>query len=387
MSVLIKVFNRCIIGVLTLGMLGCGCLFPSTPNTLPNVYVDLYSEANNLKHIGKYSAAVEKYEQAFKIRPRPTKIIDVRFPALLKYQIAFCYAKFAEAEGDALLYTKAEAAIRESYQTAILPNHQAHILYLWGYILFKQGRYEEAGAKFKSISIPRASQYGDSARLMWDGSYALGKTYLGLDDETAARQAFRQLDSQIDAFLQDDGWPPTVGRHILYALGKAYLELGDETAARRVFTMRETLFYTDPEEDHPHTGDEVLYAFGKAYLELGDEAAARLTFTQLEELIKTYPHPWYPYVRKEVLYGLGKAYLELGEEAAARRVFAQLEELIKTYLQNGWPYVGTEVLYGLGKTYLELGEEAAARLAFTRLLRHYPNTSYKAEVKRLLKEQ
>ena len=258
--------------------------------------------------------------------------------------IAFCYAKLAEAEGDAPLYIKAEAAIRESYQTAILPDHQARILYLWGYILLKQGRYEEASAKFKSISIPRSSQYGDTARLMWDSSYALGKAYLGLDDETAARQAFRQLDSQIDAFLQDDGWPPTVGRHILYALGKAYLELGDETAAR-------------------------------------------LAFTRLEELIKTYPHPWYRYVRTEVLYGLGKAYLELGEEAAARRVFAQVEEFINTYFQKGRPYIGPEVLYGLGKTYLELGEEAAARLAFTRLLKDYPNTPYKAEVKKLLKKQ
>ena len=387
MSALLKIFNRCIVGVLTLGMLGCGCLFPYTPNPLPNVYVELYSEANNLQHIGEYSAAIKKYEETFKIRPRLTKIIDVRFPALLKYNIAFCYAKLAEAEGDAPLYIKAEAAIRESYQTAILPDHQARIRYLWGYILFKQGRYEEASAKFKSISVPRSSQYGDTARLMWNSSYALGKAYLGLDDETAARQAFRQLDSQIDAFLQDDGWPPTVGRHILYALGKAYLELGDETAARRVFTMREALFYTDPEKDHPHTGDEVLYAFGKAYLELGDEAAARLAFTQLDALIKTYPHPWYRYVRTEVLYGLGKAYLEFGEEAAARRVFAQVEEFINTYFQKGWPYIGPEVLYGLGKTYLEFGEEAAARLAFTRLLKDYPNTPYKAEVKRLLKEQ
>ena len=387
MSVLIKVFNRCIVGVLTLGVLGCGCLFPYTPNTLPNLYVELYSEANYLKYIGEYSAAVEKYEQAYKIRPRHTKIIDVRFPALLKYDIAFCYAKLAEAEGDAPLYTKAETAIVESYQTAILPDHQAQILYLWGYILFKQERYAEASAKFKSISIPRSSQYGDSARLMWNSLYALGKAYLGLDDETAARQAFRQLDSQIDAFLQSDGWPPVVGDDRLYALGKAYLELGDETAARRVFTMRETLFYTDPEENHPHTGDEILYAFGKAYLELEDEAAARLAFTQLEALIKTYPHPWYLYVRTEVLYGLGKAYLELGDEAAARRVFAQVEEFIKTYLQNEWAYIGTEVLYGLGKTYLELGDEAAARLAFTRLLRHYPNTVYKAEVKKLIKKQ
>lgn len=118
---------------------------------------------------------------------------EFRFPALLKYNIAFCYAKLAEAEGDAPLYIKAEAAIRESYQTAILPDHQARILYLWGYILFKQGRYEEASAKFKSISVPRSSQYGDTARLMWNSSYALGKAYLELGEEAAARLAFTRL--------------------------------------------------------------------------------------------------------------------------------------------------------------------------------------------------
>ena len=383
MSVLIKIFNRCIVGVLTLGMLGCGCLFPYTPNTLPNLYVELYSEANDLQHIGEYSTAIKKYEEVFKIRPHPTKIIEVRFPALLKYNIAFATLNWQKQKETHPSISKPRRRSEKVTKLRYFRTHQARILYLWGYILFKQGRYEEASAKFKSISVPRASQYGDTARLMWNSSYALGKAYLGLDDETAARQAFRQLDSQIDAFLQDDGWPPTVGRHILYALGKAYLELGDETAARRVFTMRETLFYTDPGDNHPHTGDEVLYAFGKAYLEFGKEAAARMTFTQLEALIKTYPHPWYRYVRTEVLYGLGKAYLELGEEAAARRVFAQVEEFINTYFQKGWPYIGPEVLYGLGKTYLELGEEAAARLAFTRLLKDYPNTSYKAEVKKI----
>ena len=385
MYIFMKGLSRCFVGILTLGLLGSGCFFLPARNTPSNLYVKLYSEADYLQYIGEYRAAVEKYEQAFKIRPRSTKIIDVRFPALFTYSIAFCYAKLAETEGDVSLYTKAEAAIMESYQTVILPYHQAHILYLWGYILFKQERYEEASARFKSISVPRWLQHGPRAQLRWDSSYALGKAYLELGDEAAARQAFRQLDSQIDTFLQNGGWIRSVGSDILYGLGKAYLELGDETAARRVFTMREARFYTHPEVNHPHVGDEILYAFGKAYLELGDETTARRVFTQLEELINTFPHPWYPYVRKEVLYGLGKAYLEMGDEAAARRVFAQLEELIKTYLQDGWPYVGIEVLYGLGKAYLELGDEAAARQAFTQLLKHYPKTTHKTEVKHLLK--
>ena len=106
MYIRVKVFSRCLVGVLALGLIGYGCLFPSTPNTVSNLYVELYSEADYLQYIGEYRRAVEKYEQAFKIRPRPTKIIDVRFPALFTYSIAFCYAKLAEAEGDISLYTK-----------------------------------------------------------------------------------------------------------------------------------------------------------------------------------------------------------------------------------------------------------------------------------------
>lgn len=386
MDVLIKVLSRCIVGVFMLGLLGCGCLFPSTPSTLQNLYVDLYSDADHLSYLGEYRAALEKYERAFKLRPRFTNVIDVSYLALFKYRMAYCYAKLAEVEGDDSLYVKAEEAIRESYQTAMLLSDQAYILYLWGYILYKQGRYEAASAKFEALTLPpHWLRIPVRVRLLWDGLYGLGRSYLELGDEAAARQTFRQLEVRIKAFLHDGGWRPSVGDEILYGLGKGYLELGDKAAAQEIFTMREALIYTDLEEKHPHVGEEILFAFGKAYYELGDEVAARKALQQLEELINTYPHPWYPYVRKEVLYGLGIGYLELGDEAAARRVFAKVETLIETYLENGWPFVGIEILYGLGKAYLELEDEAAARKAFRQLLKEYPNTSYKSEVKRLLK--
>ena len=49
--------------------------------------------------------------------------------------------------------------------------------------------------------------------------------------------------------------------------------------------------------------------------------------------------------------------------------------------------VGIEVLYRLGKAYMKLGDETNARRTFTQLLEHYPDSSYKAEVKRLLEKQ
>lgn len=330
MDVLIKIFYISIVGVLTLGILGCGCLFPYTPNTGQNLYVELYNQAEYLQHDGEYRAAVVKYEHAFKIRPRPAKVIDIRFPALLKYSIAFCYAKLAEAEGDVSIFIKAEAAVRESYQTAIHPDHQAQILYLWGYILLKQERYKEASAKFEELAQCRIA-----GRVLWEGLYGLGKAYMGLDDETAARRAFMQLGERIRTFLQNDGWPPIVGDDRLYALGKVYMELGDESAARRVFLLLET---------------------------------------QIEDF------------GFDILSALGKAYMELNDESAARRVFARLEVGIDTSLRQGFPRV-EEDLYTLGKAYLELGDETAARQVFTQLLEHYPDSSHKFEMERLLQKQ
>ncbi len=322
MNVLIKVFSRSVVGVLTLGLLGCGCLFSSTPNTLQNLYVDLHSEAEDLRYDGKYRAAVKKYEQAFKIRPRHRRVIDVSYLALFKYRIAFCYAKLAEMEADVSLYIKAEDAVKESYQTAILESDQADILYLWGYILFKQARYEEARAKYEEA---------------------------------------------IEIFLQQHKGHYPTGE--LYALGKVYLALGDEAAARQICAQLET--HIDD------IGDGIMYGLGKAYMALGDEAAARWVFAQLEVR---------DYVRYDIMYRLGQAYMELGDETAARRVFAQLEAQIDAALQSGFPYIADE-LYRLGQAYMEWGDEVAALRTFAQLLEHYPDSSHKTEVKRFLEKQ
>ena len=349
MSVLRKVLIRSIVAILIVGLLGYGGLILVTAQS-PNLYTDVY-KANDLQYDGKYKAAIAKYEQALKKLPRfpvDTKVINVSFPAFFSYHIAFCYAKLAEAEKDVSLYIKAEAAARESYETAILQFDQADALYLWGYILFKQGRYAEARAKYEQL-IDAAPQNGFSDRFLEDALYALGKTYLELGDTAAAGQILAQLETMIHG---TDSYFYTAG--VMCALGKAYLELGDESAARRVFAQLGELLKITVEGDHLGWDAKGIYA--------------------------------------KIPYDLGKAYLELGEEAAARRVFAQLEVLLKIALQR--EYVGpdaeeiyAEVVYGLGKVYMKLGEESAARRMFAMLLEHYSDSPHKAEVERLLEKQ
>ena len=45
------------------------------------------------------------------------------------------------------------------------------------------------------------------------------------------------------------------------------------------------------------------------------------------------------------------------------------------------------IFFVLRKTYLELEDEVAAQRIFGRLLKHFPDSSYKPEVKHLLEKQ
>ena len=117
--------------------------------------------------------------------------------------------------------------------TAILQSDQIDILYLWGYILFKQGRYAEARAKYEAlleIDLQRGFRY----RYFEDTLSNLEKTYSELGEEAAVPQAFRQLEELLEKALQDRVSARSL-EDALSNLGHAYLKLGDKAAARRVF--------------------------------------------------------------------------------------------------------------------------------------------------------
>ena len=281
MSVLVKVLIGSIVGVLTVGLLGCGCLYPFIPPR-SNLHSDAYT-ANDLQYSGKYEAAIEKYEQALKKLPRfpaDTKVINISFPTFFNYHIAFCYAKLAEVEADVSLYIKAEAAVKESYETAILPSDREKVLYLWAYILFKQGRYAEARAKYEGlVETALQSEYRDDfTAVVW---YALGKTHLKLGDEAAARRVFAEFEVLIETALESYNTSEA-----LYPLGKVYMELGDEAASRRVFGKLERQIEADLQRFGVrfHGVDfyeDTLYELGNIYMEFGDRAAAQRVFERL----------------------------------------------------------------------------------------------------------
>ena len=345
-------------------------------------YVELHSEAEDLRYNGEYRAAVEKYEQAFKIRPRSRKVIDVSHLPLFKYRIAFCYAKLAETEGDDALYIKAEAAVPESYQTAILQSDQANILYLWGYILFKQERDAEARAKYEEL-LEIALQYGFSDRHLFEGALSnLEKTYLEKGEEAVAPRAFRQLEERLETSLKNRVSARFL-EDALSNLGQVYLDKGDVPAARRTFgQLEELLEITRQSGFHDRFLSHALYVLREMYLTLGDEVAVRRIFGRIEELLeRSFQNGGRDGYLVSNWYRLGEVYLELGDEVAARRVFGRIEELLELSLQSGdrdgvfrfdrnmrafnW--------YRLGEAYLELSDEVAARRVYRQLLENFPD--------------
>ena len=292
MSILIKGFARSIVGVFTVALFGCGSLF-SSPPAHPNLYPDL-AKAWELQYRGNYKAAIAKYQQALKKLPSfpdQTKVINISFPAVLKYRIAFCYVKLAEAEGDISLYSKAEAAAKASYETARLDSDQADALYLWGYLLFKQARYEEAAAKFEAL-LERLRQDAFNESFTADALFGLGKSRLHLGDNAAAQRIFAQLLESIEADRDRYGFYAT---EVLFGLGKVFIELGDEPTARRVFARLLEHIEIDRRDgfvayDTEIFYETVLFYLGKTYLALGDEATARRVFAQLLEHHPDSPH-------------------------------------------------------------------------------------------------
>ena len=160
------------------------------PSQGPKKTGRLYNKAEDLYQSSRYSEAISMYEQALeegKKHPDEAKWIDQDFSILIKYKIAVCYCRWA-AQGDISLYTEAESIVKAIYPTATVPKHREGITYLWGYILFKQGRYEEADPKFRELieNFPQ-SPYVENAL------YALGKLHLKLEQPEKSRKAFQQL--------------------------------------------------------------------------------------------------------------------------------------------------------------------------------------------------
>ena len=114
----------------------------------------LFKAGETLYQSGDYGSAIAKYEEAlkesYKLRAK-TATIDKDFTTLVNFKIAMSYVKLAEHTNNKSYYTKALVYVETSAQTVRLTEYEEDITYLWGHILYKTGRSEQAVEKLTQL--------------------------------------------------------------------------------------------------------------------------------------------------------------------------------------------------------------------------------------------
>ena len=115
----------------------------------------LFEAAEMLYEHNDYKGAIAKYEEALKesnkLRAK-TEAIDKDFKTLVNFKIATSYVKLAEQSNETnSYYEKALEHIEKAAQTVELAEYEEELTYLWGQILYKTGKLEQASEKFTAL--------------------------------------------------------------------------------------------------------------------------------------------------------------------------------------------------------------------------------------------
>lgn len=187
--------DKVLIGVGIAALLGV-LFFPSGSSQKVQT---LYEEAEQYLVNERYPEAIQKYEESLEEAEKgfvKTEVIDEDYPTLAKYKIAHAYAQQAEKTGNVAEYDNALRILEEIYQTATVSKHREGIVFLWGFVLMKTERLEEAEPKFRELiqNFP-ASLFHENA---W---YSIAQLNYELQDFDKARDAYRQI---VDNFPNSD---------------------------------------------------------------------------------------------------------------------------------------------------------------------------------------
>ncbi len=187
--------DKVLVGVGIAALLGV-LFFPSGSSQKVQT---LYEEAEQYLVNERYPEAIQKYEESLEEAEKgfvKTEVIDPDYKTLAKYKIAHAYAQQAEKTGNVAEYDSALSILEEIYQTATVNKHREGIVFLWGYVLMKTERLEEAEPKFRELiqNFP-GSLFHENA---W---YSIGQLNYELKDFDKARDAYRQI---VDSFPNSD---------------------------------------------------------------------------------------------------------------------------------------------------------------------------------------
>ena len=301
----------------------------------------IYEEAKTLYEAKDYNGAIEKYNLALQEADKrfvKTEVIDKDFKTLARFQIALCYSKLAE-EGDVADYDKALEIVEEIYPTATVRKHQEGIVYLWGHILFKQEKYEEAEPKFRELieKFPNSISVENS----W---YAIGNLNYKLQKYEDARKAFKSiLDNFPNSEYKDDA------QHLI---AQSYLVEENYDQAFAEFDR----LNTEEFKNYPDLQAEASYKAAYCLRQLGrdDEAIARYN-----TFVTQYPNSEY----------VTAAYFDLGTIYAKQKDYDNARLNYELAIQNTNDMgLRAEIQNEIGRNYYEQEDYQNAIVAYQKLL-------------------
>lgn len=310
-----------------------------------------FEEAEQYLANQRYQEAIEQYGIALEESVKPfvkTEVIDPDFHTLAHYKIAFANAQIADQTGDVTKYDAAVMTIEDIYRDAAVPKHRELITFLWGYVLFKQEKFEEADPKFRELidNFPN-SLYLENA---W---YSIGQLNFELLEYDNARAAYKAI---VDGFpnseFRDDS------QHLIAQT--FLLEQNYEQAFREFDNLTPEAFQGSP------LLPEAAYKAAYCLLQL----------SRLEEAIDRYnrfvaDHPNSGFVTA--------AYFDLGTIYTRQKDYDNAIQNYQLAIENTDNMaLRAEIQYEIGDNYLEADDFPSAADAYRTVVELYPESDYVA---------
>ncbi|GIX05758.1 MAG: hypothetical protein KatS3mg115_0161 [Candidatus Poribacteria bacterium] len=309
----------------------------------------LFEDAEALLQQQRYQDAIAKYQEALLEAEKPlvkTEVIDPDFQTLANYKIAYAYTQIAEQTGDVTAYDKALEIVEPLYQRATLPKHREVVTFLWGYILFKQEKLEEAEPKFREVidNFPN-SLYLENA---W---YSIAQINYQLKEYDEAREAYTMIVNQFpNSTFRDDAQ---------YMIGQTFLLEENWEQAARAFDQLTP-------ENFPNSPLHAEAAYKAAY--------CMLQLNRLQEAIDRYNRfltsfPDSPLVTA-AYFDLGTIYTRQKDYDTAIQNYQLAIETTEDMMLRA------EIQYEIGDNYLEAGDYLNAAEAYRTVVELYPDSPF-----------
>ncbi|MBT5711072.1 tetratricopeptide repeat protein, partial [Candidatus Poribacteria bacterium] len=310
-----------------------------------------FEEAEQYLAGQRYQEAIEQYEAALEESVKPfvkTEVIDPDFKTLANYKIAFANAQIADQTDDVTRYDAAVTTIEDIYRDAHVPKHRELITFLWGYVLFKQKKFDEADPKFRELidNFPN-SLYLENA---W---YSIGQLNFELVEYDRARVAYAAI---VDGFpnseFRDDS------QHLIAQT--FLLEQNYEQAFREFDNLTPEAFASSPLI--PEADYKAAYCL--------------LQLSRLEEAIDRYnrfvaDHPNSGFVTA--------AYFDLGTIYTRQKDYDNAIQNYQLAIENTDNMaLRAEIQYEIGDNYIEAGDFPSAADAYRTVVELYPESGYVA---------